>query len=347
MFCFCSQKVAALNQVMLGLHTNFKLNLRLDLPKLNLLVALPKIALAMKLPNLNIKIPDIRIPLGPGATALQSAGSTLMHLRMALGINLLDLKMMPQLEMLAASLAANQPSLLRLPSISITPLLDLMLVASLVLNAKANLNLKLLDDVKATAELGKIAESMAMVDANVGDFSVPPKLKSALGFALALKAAMISMGLNINDPKGPSQLAAHLNTMLQIKLPALQLNLPRINLLLTLAKAHLMAKEAFGIDLMDPKAATKLALRLEPLQLLMKLQLPKIRIKPPHLDIGGLDLQMLLNADLSGLSTSLGSMPNFSGISLIASLVASIKAAFGIDLIAKVGCGTGACPLGG
>ena len=158
----------------------------------------------------------------------------------------------------------------------------------------------------------------------------------------------MQFGVNLGTPQGPSALMAALAPMTQLQLPQIALNLPKLNLALLAIKVEMMLNQALNLSLLDAGTPKKLA---DALNVFTNMQLPSLKLPRPHFNLAGLQLAMqlppaALNMDLSSLSTALGAMPQYAGLNMIASLVLAVKAAFGLNLVANVGCGAGGCPLG-
>ncbi len=344
MICLCSLRLAQLGPALASLSASAALtaSLSAQLPRLQLAANLALLPQLPHLPALNVNLPAISLGSG-AAAALQSSAAALASVRAALGINLLDAHASLALNELAASVTANAAAL-RLPSLSLSALASLTAAASAVLAARLSLGLNLLDAKAVASFVTGLPAPAAMATSTIGPLLMA-RLNAVIGLALAVKAAQLSFGINLGDPAGPSQLAAALQAMASLQLPALAISLPRLNLVLAAAQAVLTVKAAFGLDLGSPAAAGPLAqlmLQLSGLRL-PALPLPVINLSGLKLALG-LDLQPLLNIDLSPLSLALGSMPSFQGLSMIASLTASVRAAFGLNLLAHVGCGP-QCPL--
>jgi hypothetical protein len=349
MLCVCTNELKKASNLLSALNAALpSVSVNLDLlPRLNLALALAlDLDVLPRLPNLIAQLPTMTIATGaPAASALAVPALALVQFRAAFGINLLDLKAQPQLDLLAKM---NTEALNALPPAN-TSLLSLQMALSAILTARVALNLNLLDDINAMEKLeAKLAPLATLPPAlTLGSAPVALALNKLINLARVVQAARLQFGIDLNSPQGPSRLGAALATMANLRLPALAIQWPKLNLALAALQLNATMKAALGVQLTDPAARSAIA---SSLALLSSLRLPRLQLPTLALSLPALKLALglpplALKLDLSPLNTTLGSMPNFTGLSVVASLALALRLNFGINLIAKVPCGA-ICPFG-
>src|SRR5262245_18874679 len=136
MLCVCTNELKKASNLLAALNAALpSVSVNLDLlPRLNMALALAlDLDVLPRLPNLIAQLPTLAIAAGaPAASALSIPGLAVLQFRAAFGINLLDLKAQPQLDLLAKM---NTAALNALPPPN-TSLLSLQMALSAILTAK-------------------------------------------------------------------------------------------------------------------------------------------------------------------------------------------------------------------
>jgi hypothetical protein len=337
MLCLCAQKLNMVAQSMASLQLGLNAKLTATLPGVLVAARIDAKAALSAAAALTAQLPNLSVQLGPMQSAAAAAGA-LMTIRAGLGINPLDVKAAAELKALAQSTAAHAGILAKLPLPSMSAAMTLQAVINAILQAKAELGINLLSPT-ASAELA--AAASAAVGVNAALAGAAPSLNAMIALALALKLPQLALGIQVGSPAGASQLSASLAMMASLKLPSIALDIPRVSMLITVAQLVASTKMALGIDLTAKGAGPALALALKAL---FSLNLPKLHMGPA-LSLSGLKAAMAITVPVTLPQITAGPLPSFTGLSMLASLVASMKAAFGVDLLAKVPCGA-ICPVG-
>lgn len=343
--CLCSQQITALGKNLAMMAPKLQVHPGLIPPTLRIAAAINLDLLpTIPPPIINVNLP--KVPIGPaGLAKIHGAGMTMAYMKTAFGINLAGPNVALPLLELGKSVHQNAPLLTHLPTPAMQPMLGLMAVLAPILAIKATLNLDMFS-INAPMMLGQKLAPLAQVYETIGEPSA--NLTNLMQLAMVIQAAQMQFGVNLGTPQGPTALMAAMLPMTQLQIPQIALNLPKLNLVLLAVKVEAMLNDLLGLSLLDPASPKKLA---DALNIFTDMKLPSIKLPRPLFNLSALQLAlqlppMALNVDMTPLSTALGSMPQFPGLNMIASLVMSVKAAFGLNLVANVGCGAGGCPMG-